>query len=79
MVDCPALLAALAALAVLAVSILAKGGACCAAARLAGEKHQTALGIGAFMNARGLMELIVINIGLQRGVIGAPLFAILVL
>ena len=30
------------------------------------------------MNARGLMELIVINIGLERGIIGAPLFSMLV-
>ena len=30
------------------------------------------------MNARGLMELIIINIGLQRGIIGEPLFSILV-
>lgn len=69
----------LAALVVLAASILAKGGASYLAARLSGEDHATAMGIGALMNARGLMELIVINIGLQRGIIGPPLFAILVL
>jgi Kef-type K+ transport system membrane component KefB len=68
-----------AALAVLVVSIIAKGGASYVSARLVGESHQTALGIGALMNARGLMELIVINIGLQRGIIGPPLFAMLVL
>jgi Kef-type K+ transport system membrane component KefB len=31
------------------------------------------------MNARGLMELIVINIGLQRGIISEGLFATLVI
>ena len=31
------------------------------------------------MNARGLMELIIINIGLQRGIISAALFATLVI
>lgn len=31
------------------------------------------------MNARGLMELIIINIGLQRGIIGVELFSMLVL
>jgi Kef-type K+ transport system membrane component KefB len=31
------------------------------------------------MNARGLMELIIINIGLQRGVISRELFATLVI
>jgi Kef-type K+ transport system membrane component KefB len=33
----------------------------------------------ALMNARGLMELIIINIGLQRGVISEGLFATLVI
>ncbi len=67
------------ALGVLAVSVLAKFGACWAAARLAGEDNRTALGIGALMNSRGLMELIIINIGLQKGIIGPTLFAMLVL
>ena len=31
------------------------------------------------MNARGLMELIIINIGLQRGIISEGLFATLVI
>ena len=66
------------ALATLAASILAKMGACYAAARLTGQDHATAMGIGALMNARGLMELIIINIGLQRGIIGPTLFAMLV-
>lgn len=67
------------ALGILAVSILAKFGACWAAARIAGEDNRTALGIGALMNSRGLMELIIINIGLQKGIIGPTLFAMLVL
>jgi Kef-type K+ transport system membrane component KefB len=64
---------------ILVASILAKFGACWAAARLSGQDNRTALGIGALMNARGLMELIIINIGLQAGVIGPALFSILVL
>lgn len=67
------------ALVILGASILAKGGACWAAARLTGQDNATALGIGALMNARGLMELIIINIGLQRGIIQTPLFSMLVL
>jgi Kef-type K+ transport system membrane component KefB len=66
------------ALAILGASILAKFGACWAAARLTGQDNPTALGIGALMNARGLMELIIINIGLQQGLIGVELFSILV-
>ncbi|SEN10000.1 transporter, CPA2 family [Sphingomonas gellani] len=77
MVNSPALL--LVALGILAASVLAKGGACYLAARLAGEDNRTALGIGALMNSRGLMELIIINIGLQKGIIGPALFAMLVL
>jgi Kef-type K+ transport system membrane component KefB len=60
-------------------SIAAKGIACWGAARLCGADNRTAMGIGALMNARGLMELIIINIGLQAGVIGTALFSIMVL
>jgi len=77
MVNSPLLLAV--ALGILAVSVLAKFGACWAAARLSGEDNRTALGIGALMNSRGLMELIIINIGLQKGIIGPTLFSMLVL
>lgn len=63
----------------LLASVLAKFGACYLAARLAGEDNRTALGIGALMNSRGLMELIIINIGLQKGIIGPALFSMLVL
>jgi Kef-type K+ transport system membrane component KefB len=67
------------ALGILAVSIFAKFAACYGAARLSGEDNRTALGIGALMNSRGLMELIIINIGLQKGIIGPTLFSMLVL
>mgnify|MGYP001157843107 CR=1 FL=1 len=63
---------------VLCGSVLAKFGACWAAARVCGQDNRTALGVGALMNARGLMELIIINIGLQAGFIGPALFSILV-
>ncbi|KQN40921.1 potassium transporter [Sphingomonas sp. Leaf407] len=77
MVNSPGLL--LIAFGILVASILAKGGACYLAARLSGEDNRTALGIGALMNSRGLMELIIINIGLQKGIIGPTLFSMLVL
>jgi Kef-type K+ transport system membrane component KefB len=64
---------------ILVGSMLAKGGACWAAAKLSGQDNPTALAIGALMNTRGLMELILANIGLQRGVIGPALFSMLVL
>ena len=51
------------------------GGA--AGARVAGQPWRVALAVGSLMNARGLMELIVIKVGLDLGVIGADLFTIL--
>jgi Kef-type K+ transport system membrane component KefB len=77
MVNSPQLL--LVAAAILAASIFAKFFACWAAARLAGQDNRAALGLGALMNARGLTELIIVNIGLQAGVIGPALFSMLVL
>jgi Kef-type K+ transport system membrane component KefB len=67
------------ALAILAASIFAKFVACWAAARLSGLDHRSALGIGALMNARGLTELIILNIGLSAGIIGSALFSMMVL
>lgn len=69
----------LAAVVILLASTLGKGVACWAAARWSGEDNRTAMAIGALMNSRGLMELIIVNIGLQKGVIGPRLFAILVI
>jgi Kef-type K+ transport system membrane component KefB len=63
---------------VLITAIGGKGIACWMAARTTGITNREALGIGALMNARGLMELIIINIGLQRGIISKELFATLV-
>lgn len=77
LVEPPSLL--LVALAILVASVIGKGVACWAAARLHGEDNATAMAVGTLMNARGLMELIIINIGLQRGIIGEALFSILVI
>jgi Kef-type K+ transport system membrane component KefB len=65
--------------AVLVAAVLGKGVACWLAARATGIPNREALGIGTLMNARGLMELIIINIGLQRGIISEGLFATLVI
>ena len=67
------------ALVILAASIFAKGIACWAAARIGGADNRTAMAVGALMNARGLMELIIINIALKFGVIEQGLFSIMVL
>ncbi len=61
------------------IACLGKGVACWLAARLNGATQAEALGIGTLMNARGMMELILLNIGRERGLITPTLFTILVL
>ncbi len=62
-----------------AVAIVGKGVACLLAARVSGEAWRESIAIGVLMNARGLMELIILNIGLQQGIITPTLFTIMVL
>ena len=62
-----------------AAACAGKGIACWAAARATGSSRQDALAVATLMNARGLMELILLNIGLQQGLITPTLFTMLVL
>lgn len=64
---------------VILVSILGKGVACAVAARVSGESWRHSIVIGTLMNARGLMELILLNVGLERGVITPTFFTIMVM
>ncbi len=64
---------------IIAVATLGKFGGTYAAARFAGLDRKMSAGLGTLMNTRGLMELIVLNIGLDLGVISPKLFAMLVL
>ncbi|MEO3745550.1 cation:proton antiporter [Plantactinospora sp. B5E13] len=61
------------------LAIVGKFGACFAVARVRGEPKGVALRIGALMNARGLMQLIAINVGLAAGIVNSTLFTALVL
>jgi K+:H+ antiporter len=56
-----------------------KGLACWGAARAAGARPRHALAIATLMNARGMVELILVNLGRERGLITPTLFAMLVL
>lgn len=62
---------------VLAASV-GKCAGCWFAAKQAGESQRDSLAIGALMNARGLMELIMLNLGLERGIITPALFTVMV-
>jgi Kef-type K+ transport system membrane component KefB len=61
------------------VASLGKFGGTAIAARLTGLDWNQAASLGVLMNTRGLMELIVLNIGLDLGVLSPTLFAMLVL
>ncbi|WP_165988170.1 cation:proton antiporter [Streptomyces sp. YIM 98790] len=61
------------------LAVAGKFGGCWAAARLRGEPGTVALRVGVLMNARGLMQLIALNIGLEAGIVSQELFAALVL
>jgi len=64
---------------VLVVSFVAKFGAVGLAARWQGMSWYEAGSMGALANARGLMELILLNIGFEAGLISGKLYTILAL
>ncbi|RLS35471.1 MAG: sodium:proton antiporter [Planctomycetota bacterium] len=66
-------------LAVLAVAVAGKCGGCTLAARWCGVPAAEATCIGVLMNTRGLMELVVCNVGLDLGVIPQAVYCMLVL
>ncbi len=65
--------------AVLAVAVIGKWGGCGLAARLGGLPAGEAACVGVLMNTRALMELIVINVGMDLGVIPPAVYCMLVL
>ena len=65
--------------AITALATLGKLGGTVLAARVSGMERLDAWRLGALMNTRGLMELIVLALGLQLGLIDQRLYAVLVL
>jgi Kef-type K+ transport system membrane component KefB len=62
-----------------AIATLGKLGGGAAAARFTGMNWTESLQLGALMNTRGLMELIVLNIGYDLGILSARMFTMLVI
>ena len=62
---------------ILAAAIVGKIAGAGLGARIAGHPWRESLAVGSLMNARGLMELIVMKVGLDIGVIGRELFTML--
>lgn len=65
--------------AIVLVAIVGKLAGSAVAARAAGENWNRSLQIGTLMNCRGLTELIVLNVGLDLGVLSPTLFTMLVI
>jgi Kef-type K+ transport system membrane component KefB len=61
------------------VAVAGKWGGSTLAARATGQSWKDAMAIGVLMNTRGLMELVVLNIGLDLGVISPQVFTMMVL
>ncbi|APU98037.1 cation:proton antiporter [Sphingobacterium siyangense] len=63
---------------IILVAVIGKFAGSTLAARFVGQSWKDSLSIGALMNTRGLMELIVLNIGYDLGVLSAELFSMMV-
>lgn len=64
---------------IIAVASTGKFGGTAIAARLSGLSWRQSASLGILMNTRGLMELIVLNVGLDLGVLSPKLFAMMVM
>jgi len=64
---------------VLLVAVAGKLAGSAIAARVSGLSWRESLALGSLMNTRGLMALVILNAGLELGVLSQPLFVIMVL
>lgn len=63
---------------IVVLAIIGKTMGSALAARFVGQSWKDSLTIGALMNTRGLMELVVLNIGLDLGILTPEVFAMMV-
>jgi Kef-type K+ transport system membrane component KefB len=64
---------------IIAVAVVGKFVGSALTARFVGQNWRDSLTIGALMNTRGLMELIVLNIGYDLGVLSTEIFSMMVI
>jgi Kef-type K+ transport system membrane component KefB len=65
--------------AVVLVAVLSKGGVSALVARWSGLSWSQSASVGALLNARGMMELVLIDVALRAGLIGPKLYTVLAL
>jgi Kef-type K+ transport system membrane component KefB len=64
---------------VILIAIIGKLGGVAIAARFVGNSWRESISMGVLMNTRGLMELIVLNIGYDLGILSPEIFSIMVI
>ena len=64
---------------IITIAVAGKLGGSTIASHAAGVPWREAVALGILMNTRGLMELVILNIGLELGVINQTLFSMMVL
>jgi len=64
---------------VILIAIIGKLGGVSIAARIVGNSWRDSISMGILMNTRGLMELIVLNIGYDLGILSPEIFSIMVI
>jgi len=64
---------------IIALAIIGKLGGSLVAARINGMSWRESAAVGVLMNTRGLVELVILNIGLDLGILSPALFSIMVL
>jgi Kef-type K+ transport system membrane component KefB len=67
------------AVAIIALAVAGKLGGSLLSARLNGMSWRESAAVGVLMNTRGLVELVILNIGLDLGILSPALFSIMVL
>ncbi|MFG1840340.1 cation:proton antiporter [Micromonospora sp. NPDC049175] len=65
--------------AVVLVAVVSKGGVSALVARWSGLSWSQSASVGALLNARGMMELVLIDVALRAGLIGPKLYTVLAL
>lgn len=64
---------------IIALAVIGKWGGSMVSARLNGMPWREAAAVGILMNTRGLVELVILNIGLDLGILSPALFSMMVL
>jgi Kef-type K+ transport system membrane component KefB len=63
---------------IVAAAVVGKVGGVYTVGRVVGLEAREAAGVAALLNTRGLTELVILNVGLSAGIIGGPLYSLLV-